>query len=157
MLSQGNLLWHFPAGKLWDAIPLIISMLYCNIPISRWIYPCTFGLDRGRPSSLSMCLCTLLVSWPPFFPFPPLPLHPTLLLNLARSLAHWLNVIMIADWSLEAWKDSTLLNFISDWNHWAITLSNMPHYSFQTMEDIEIGFFPTFSLRLRLTSGFSSI
>lgn len=119
MLSQGNSLWYFPAGRLWNAIPCIINMLYCAAPISRQISSCTFGLDRGQTSALSMCPHVPLASWPlPFFPFFPSPPHLSPPPSLARSLAHWLNIITISVWSLEAWKDSTVcLDFISDWSH----------------------------------------
>lgn len=152
MLSQGNSLWYFPAGKRRNAIPLIINTLYCAAPIGRWICLHAFLLDRGQPSSLSVCPCALLASWPLPFPFSAILIPP----SLAKSLAHWLKVIMISGWRSRG-RAPLCLNLISNWSHSAITSSNTPHLFLPAVGHIGIRLFPTSSLPLTLTTGFSSI
>ena len=128
MQSQGNFPWYFPAGRLWNNIPLIISTMYYAALISRWDLSLhIWTWQRSALISLYMSLCApdKLASF--LSSFPSLP-HHTLPLSLARSLAHWLKLIIISGWSFETWKDLILfLDFISDQSHQAITVLKMPY------------------------------
>lgn len=102
MLSQGNSQWYFPAGRLWNAVALLINTLFCAAPIGRWIYP-RAGLDRGQTWSLSMCPCVLPASWPLSSPsFPALPPHPaSWCCQILSSLAESNYDIRLGFWDLE--------------------------------------------------------
>lgn len=127
MQSQGNFPWYFPAGRLWNNIPLLISTMYYAVLISRWDLSLhIWTWQRSALNSLYMSLYApdKLASFLSFFPSPS---HHTLPLSLARSLAHWLKLIM----------------------------SHI--YCPQTIEDMGTGTFLTFSLPLRAILGFSFI